>query len=357
MNRKTGHVDAGLRRRVRADDVAGSQAYFHRSTRRRLLLALGASALGAPFGSFAQQPGKVWRVGFLSPRARPDSLDSDIFGAFRLGMRELGYVEGKNLAIEWRFAGNNLGRLDELAAELAQLKVDIIVTGGPGALAAQKASTTIPIVFFSVTDPVGIGVIKSLARPGGNITGLSNNANEIGAKRLELLLAMMPSLSRLAFLSGSTASAMKSWDIVRAAAQKRRVTILLVKAGTPEEIETAFAAMVRQKAGALIVPLNPLFQQQSGRIAALSAKYRLPCMAADRSYAEAGCLMSYGSSLTDEFRRGATYVDKIFKGAKPSDLPVEEPTKYELIINAKTAKALGLKIPQSLLVSADEVIQ
>jgi putative ABC transport system substrate-binding protein len=326
--------------------------------RRNLLLALGATALTTPFHSFAQQPGKVWRIGFLSPRGRPESLDTDIYGAFRLGMRELGYVEGNNLVIEWRFAGNNQILLEALAAEFAQLKVDVIVTGGPGAPAAKKASATIPIVFVSVSDPVRTGVVKSLARPGGNITGLANNTVDIGAKRLEMLLAMLPRMSRLAMLMNpDNPLQIMAVESVEAAGKKRRVTILRVEARTPQEIETAFAAMVRQKAGALIVPLSPLFQQQSSQIAVLSAKHRLPCMAADRSYAEAGCLMSYGSSLTDEVRRGATYVDKIFKGAKPSDLPVEEPTKYELIINAKTAKALGLKIPQSLLVSADKVIE
>jgi putative ABC transport system substrate-binding protein len=245
-----------------------------------------------------------------------------------------------------------------MAAEFARLKVDLIMTGGPGALAAQKATTMIPIVFASVTDPFSTGLIKSLARPGGNITGLANNTADIGAKRLEILLAMAPKLSRVAMLmKPDVPSQIMAVQNVEAAGVKRRVTILRVAARSPREIETAFPTMVRQKAGALIVSLSPLFQQQSSQIATLSTKHRLPCMAADRSYAEAGCLMSYGSSLTDDFRRGATYVDKIFKGAKPSDLPVEEPTKYELIINAKTAKALGLKIPQSLLVSADEVIQ
>jgi putative ABC transport system substrate-binding protein len=272
-------------------------------------------------------------------------------------MRELGYVEGKNLAIEGRFADNQPERLPELAAELVKLKLDVIVTTGMlPALAAQKATTTIPIVMIGNSDPVGSGLIKSLARPGGNITGLTTITGDLEPKRLELLLDMVPKLSRVAVMVNPTNPAQfTALESVQAAGQKRRVEILRSDARTPQEIDNAFSSIRQQNAGALIVLLNPLFQQQRSRIAELSAKHRLPSMTGDRLYAEAGCLMSYGSNLTDGRRRAATYVDKIFKGAKPGELPVEQPTKFELVINRKTAKALGLTIPQSLLLRVDSV--
>ena len=359
MKRKSGHVNAGLRRRYGADAVAESQVCCSRVMRRRLLIALGAGALAAPLSSFAQPQGKIWRVGFLSARSRPDSLDSTDYGAFVRGMRELGYVEGKNLVIEWRFADGKLERLPGLAAELVQLKVDVIVAAAtPATSAAQKATTTIPIVFGSAGDPVGAGLVKSLARPGGNITGLSNLNVDIGPKRLEMLLAIVPKLSRVAVLvHPDNPNHTTLLQNIQAAGQTRGVTILRAEARTPQEIDNAFSLIRQQNAGALLVSLDPLFQQQKSQIAELTAKHRLPSMTADRIYAEAGCLMSYGSSIADLFRRAATYVDKIFKGAKPADLPVEQPTKFELIINRKTAKALGLTIPQSLLIMADKVIE
>ncbi len=329
------------------------------NTRRKLLVALGASALTAPLSSLAQQQGKVWRIGFLAQR-HVEFLDSDFqYGPFRPSMRELGYVEGKNLVIELRSAEGNSERLPGLASELVNLKVDVIIAGGtPATRAAQKATTTIPIVMVSVGDPVGTGLVKSLARPGGNITGLSNLSVDIGPKRLEMLLTMVPKLSRVAFLvNPSNTANMKTLESVQAAGKKRGVTILGVEARTPQEIDNAFSLMRQQNAGALIVGLEGLFNQQKSQIAELTAKHRLPSITGDRIYAEAGCLMSYGTNLADIFRRAATYVDKIFKGAKPGDLPVEQPTKFELVINGKTAKALGLKIPQSLLISADKVIE
>jgi len=336
-------------------------AYLGRgmNNRRKLLVALGAGALTAPLAAFAQQQGKVWRVGYLSAGRRPDSLDSHHSGAFPRGLRELGYVEGKNLVIAWRFADNNLERLPGLAEELVQLKVDVIVGGGPDTIrAAQKATTTVPIVMISVGDPVGAGFITSLPRPGGNITGTTSFTIDLGPKRLEMLLAMVPRVSRMAVLMNPTnPNQVKAAESIQAAGQKLRVTILRVEARTPQEIETAFRTMVREKAGALIVPSSVLYNGQKSQIAELAVKHRLPSITADRIYAEAGCLMSYGNSVTDDFRSAATYVDKIFKGAKPADLPVEQPTKFELIINGKTAKALGLKIPNSILVRADEVIE
>jgi putative ABC transport system substrate-binding protein len=328
-------------------------------TRRKVLIALGAGALAAPFGSFAQQQGKIWRVGFLSLRPRPASLDSDVFGAFRLGMSELGYVEGKNLLIEWRFADNKYERLPALAAELVQMKVDVIVVAGAQDIsAAQKATSMIPIVMATAPDPVGSGFVKTLARPGGNITGLSNVSAEVSPKHLEMLLGMVPKLSRVAVLvnpaNSSHAMVLKS---VQSAAQRTSSKILPVEARTAPEIEKAFSAMAREKAGAVIVARDALFNQQVRQIAELAAKNRLPTISGMREYVEAGGLMSYGASVTDQFRRAATYVDKIFKGAKPGDLPVEQSTKFELLINRKTAKALGLTIPQSLLISADKVIE
>lgn len=329
------------------------------NTRRKLVIALGASPFVIPRISFAQVEARVWRVGFLATPSRPTSLDSHFYGAFPRGMRDLGYVEGKNLFLEWRFADNNLDRLPELAAELVRLKVDLIVAvATPSTIAAQKMTSTIPIVMAANVDPVGVGLIKSLARPGGNTTGLSNLALDLAPKRLEMLLTMVPKLSRVAVLVNSTNQQnIKALASTQAAGQKRRVTILPAEARNPQEINNAFERMVQEKADALIVLLHPLFQQQRSQIAELSAKYRLPSMTADAVYTEAGCLMSYGDSLADNFYSVAKYVDNILRGAKPADLPVEEPTKIELIINGKAAKTLGLTIPQSLLISADKLIE
>jgi putative ABC transport system substrate-binding protein len=329
------------------------------NNRRKLLIALGAGALAAPLGSFAQQQGKVWRVGILSARRSPVSLDSDYYGAFPRRMSELGYVEGRNLIIEWRFADGEYERLPGMAAELVKLKADVILAlGPPGAVAAQKATSTIPIVFVVSTDPVAAGLVMSLARPGGNITGLSNLAGDLSSKHLEMLLTLVPKLSRVAILlnpaNSAHAAVLKN---LQSAAQKAGIKALPVTAQTPQEIETAFSTMVRENAGAVMVALDPLFIQQVTQIAVHATKHHLPSIFANREYAEAGGLMSYGQNQVDIYRRAAGYVDRIFKGGKPGDLPVEQPTKLELLINRKAAKALGLTVPQSLLVRADEVIQ
>jgi len=318
------------------------------------VLALGA----VPLCSLAQQQGKIWRVGFLSQRARPDSLDSDIFGAFPRGMRDLGYVEGENLMIEWRFANGNVERLPGLVAELIRLKVDAIVTSStPATKVLQKATTTIPIVMGTIGDPVGSGFVASLAHPGGNITGLTSVTKDLSPKLLELLLEVVPKLSRVAVLVNSSnpfhAAVLKN---VQVAAQKTGVTILAVEARTVQEIENAFPTISKERAGAVILAQDTLFTQQRRQIAELSAKHRLPLIAAMLEYVEAGVLMSYGPSFADIYRRAATYVDKIFKGAKPANLPVEQPTKFEMFINDKTARALGLTIPHSILLQADRVI-
>ena len=329
------------------------------NNRRKLLVALGAGALATPLASLAQPQTKIWRVGFLATRARPISLDADYVGAFLGGMRELGYVEGKTLVIEWRFAEGRTELLPVLASELVQLKVDVIVINGiAAAFAAQKATATIPIVLSNTGDPVGAGLVKSLARPAGNITGVANLSGDIIAKDLEMMLSMVPKLLRVAVLlnpgNSNNKVALKN---IQAAAQRTNVNILPAEARTAPEIESAFSAMARDKAGAVIVMNDTFFTQQRRQIAELATKNRLPSIAAVREYAEAGGLMSYGSNISDNWRRIANYVDKIFKGAKPAELPVEQPTKFELFINGKTAKALGLTIPQALLISADKVIE
>lgn len=323
--------------------------------RRELLVAFGASALVMPLPSFAQQPMKTWRVGFLSFGSR----DSHYIGGFSQGMRELGYVEGKNLVIEWRFAESQNTRLPGLAAELVQLKVDAIVTASPVATkATQKATGTIPIVMGTDPDPIGNGFVKSLARPEGNITGISSLIAQIIPKHLEMLRSIAPKLSRVAMLlNPANATHSSMLQNVQITAQQVGVTIVSGQARSAEELANAFAEMVRQKAEALIVAGDGLFNNKQRAIAELATKYRLPSVSPRREYVEAGGLMNYGPDLTEQYRRAATYVDKILKGAKPADLPVEQPTKFELVINAKTAKALGLKIPQSLLISADKVIE
>jgi putative ABC transport system substrate-binding protein len=329
------------------------------NNRRKLVIAFGAGALAAPFGSFAQQQNKVWRVGFLALRQVVISESDAYYGPFRQGMRELGYVDGKNLVIEWRSAEGNSARLPGLAAELVQLKVDVIVVAGTSATgAAKKATTTMPIVMASVNDPVGSGFIASLARPGGNITGATNLGVDVIPKHLEMLLNMAPRLSRIAVLvNPANAGNSPMLEILQPAAQKVRVKLLPMEAQSPEEIEKAFSEMSRQKAGAVILARDPFLNQQVRQIADLAAKHRLPTIAGVRNYVEAGGLMSYGASVRDQYRRAATYVDKILKGAKPSDLPVEQPTKFELFINGKTVKTLGLKIPYALQIMVDEVIE
>ena len=326
--------------------------------RRRLLVSLAAGAI-APLASLAQAPGKVWRVGFLSQR-HVDFVDADsYYGPFTQGMRELGYVVGKNLVIEWRSAEGDASRLPELAAELVRLKVDVLALAGtPAAIAAQKATTAIPIVMIGVGDPVGNGLVKSLARPGGNSTALSNMMAELGPKLLEILHSMVPRLKRVAVLVNPSNSSIAIFlKNIQTAAQKIGVEIHPVEASTPGEITSAFALMTRQNVEALIVPREALFTQQKTQIVELAAKHRLPSIGPYAEYAEAGGLMSYGQNARENFKRAAIYVDKIFKGANPGDLPVEQPTRFELAINLKTAKALGLKVPQTVLLQATKVIE
>lgn len=328
------------------------------NNRRKLIIALGAGALAAPLASFSQQQGKVWRIGYLFMGSRPASLDTGNIGTFRRGMRDLGYVEGKNLLIEWRFA-DQVERLPELAMELVRSKVDVIVAQStPTVQALQKATTTIPIVMTGAGDPVGSGLVKSLARPGGNITGMSQLTTDTSAKRLEMLVSMVPKLSRVAYLMPSPNRAtMLGLEAYQDAGRKLGVNVMRVEAQTPQEIVSAFSSLAKDRIQAIIVSLDSLFVSQRREIAELAAKHGLPSIQGNAEYAEAGGLMAYGVNSAEMYKRAASYVDKILKGANPADLPVEQPTTFEMVINAKTAKALGLKIPQSLLVRADKVIE
>ena len=327
--------------------------------RRNFVIAIGAGALVLPLRALAQQQGKFWRIGFVSARSRPASLDTHYYAEFVKGMRELGYVEGKNLVIEWRFADGHYDRLPGLAAEIAGLKVDAILAAGPPVIiAAQKASATIPIVMVTSIDPVEAGFVKSFAHPGGNITGISNLSGDLASKHLEMLLNMMPRLSRVAVLSNPANSAhATTLKNVQVAALRVNVKVLPLEARTPAQINSAFSVITREKAGALILGLDPFFNQQVLQLAELAAKNRLPVISTSREFVEAGCLISYGQNLGDQYHHAAVLFAKIFKGANPGDLPVEQSTRLELIINRKTAKTLGLTIPQSLLVMADKVIE
>ncbi len=317
--------------------------------RTALAATLALGLLAAPLAAPAQQaPGKTARIGVLGRVSLP-------FDAFREGLRELGYVEGQNIAIEYRFADGKDERLPGLAAELVRLKVDVIVAVSPPATeAAKQATSTIPIVFPVSGDPVAEGFVASLARPGGNLTGLATIGPELLGKQLELLKAVAPKVSRVAMLQNPSQQVQRQAED---AARALGVQLQVLKARTPSEIEAAFAAMRSQRAGGVLVMRDSVFFAQRTQIVALAAKSRLPAVYGFREQAEAGGLMAYGASTPQLFRRAATYVDKILKGAKPADLPVEQPTKFELVITLKTAKELGLTIPPSLLGQADQVIQ
>ena len=305
----------------------------------------------------AQQPTKVPRIGFLG--ASSASVLAARIEAFRQGLRELGYVEGKNIVIEWRSAEGKLDRLPALAAELVRLKVDVIVTTGPAPTRpAKEATSTIPIVMAFDNDPVGNGFVASLARPGGNITGLSTHAPEISGKQLEVLKEIVPRLSRVAVLGSSTtpgnAQSLKETEL---AAGAFGVKVQYLDVRDPKDIDTAFRATGKGRADAILVLTSPVFNPYRTEIADLAVKNRLPAIYSTPEFVEDGGLMTYGVSLTDLYRRAATYVDKILKCAKPVDLPVEQPTKFEFIINLKAAKQIGVTIPPNVLARADKVIR
>jgi putative tryptophan/tyrosine transport system substrate-binding protein len=305
----------------------------------------------------AQQPAKIPRIGFLAASSAP--IAATRIDAFRQGLRALGYVEGKDIAIEFRFAEGKPDQLPHYAAELVRLKVDIIITLGPmDTRAARDATKTIPIVMGQDSDPVGSGVVASLARPGGNITGLSSLYPEITGKQLELLKENVPTLSRVAVLGNSTepgnALLLKEMEL---AAGALKVQLKYLDVRDPADIETAFSAIKKDRADAVIVLRNPIASTRRKQIVDLAAKSRLPAIYVQPEWVEAGGLMSYAPDLRDNWRRAATYVDKILKGVKPADLPVEQPTKFELVINLKAAKQIGLTIPPNVLGRADRVIR
>jgi putative ABC transport system substrate-binding protein len=325
------------------------------TTRRTFLGTLAGGLLAA---SRVGHAGKVHRIGYLGSGS--STSNPHLPGAFRQGLRDLGWIEGQNIVIEYRFADGHLDRLPALAAEVVRLKVDIIAASPtPAALAAKNATGTIPIVFTSVPDPVGLGLVASLARPGGNVTGLTYSVGfNIFGKDLELLKEAVPKARRVAVLSNpASPSHPLTMSAIRDAARSLGLPLRLVEARGPDDFDGAFAAMAKERVGALFVVTDPAFIPYRARLAELTTKHRLPSIFTQREDAEAGALMSYGPSLSDIYRRAATYVDKILKGAKPADLPVEQPTKFELVINLKTARAIGLTLPQSLVQRADEVIR
>jgi putative ABC transport system substrate-binding protein len=356
------HVRRRCDRRLAEDRRAAEPAHSGDDQMIRgvaLVAALAVGLLAAPLAAVAQQAGTLPRIGYLgltSASDRPPLLD-----AFRQKLRELGWVEGQNIVIAYRYAEDQVNRLPDLAAELVRLKVDLLVVfgGAPAAMAAKNATETIPIVMIGVRDPVGTGVIASLARPGGNVTGVSGSAGlEIFAKQLELLKETVPGMRHVAVLS-NPANPYHQLAIreVNVAVRSLGVHLRILEARGPNEFEAAFTAMTKERVGGLLVLSDSIFNSHRTRLADLAARSRLPAIYGIRESVEAGGLMSYGPSFLDFYRQAATYVDRLLKGAKPGDLPVEQPTTFELVVNIKAATALGLTIPQSVLVRADEVIR
>jgi len=337
-------------------------------TSRRAFLTASIAATASPFVAGAQPPTKTWRIGYLGPVS--PSAGAPLLESFRQGLRELGYAEGQNISIDYRWAEGRPDRFPALAVELTQLKVDVIVTyNNAGVAALQRATRTIPIVFASVGDPIGSGYAASLARPGGNITGLTGLTEEVSRKWIELLREAVPTVFRVAVLTVSRTLAVnpdrrecsdqncRLWQQIEGAAKAVKAIPQLHAIAGPDEIEHAFANLIKDRAQGLIVLPHAVTNANRARIASLAAVHRLPGMYPDSEYVEAGGLMSYAANNSDQHRRAANFVDKILKGAKPADLPIEQATKFELVVNMKTAKALGLTIPQPILVRADRVIE
>jgi putative ABC transport system substrate-binding protein len=329
------------------------------SARRQLLGAAMGSALvflARPLTGHAQAGRKVPRIGFLmatSPAAVPERLDG-----FRKGLAELGYVEGQTIAVEWRYADAKLDRLPELAAELVRLNVDVIVTGGRSATKpAKEATRTIPIVMANSDDPVGAGFVASLARPGGNITGLSSHYREISAKQLELLRIFLPKLSRVAVLTNPVTPGTHVREEIGAIAQPLGLQTRTIDVEKQQDFERALQAATDWQAGALLVAADQLFTANRKRIIDVVAKHRMTAIYAWPEFVEAGGLMSYGASQVDMYRRAAAYVVRILKGARPADMPIEQPNKFELYLNLETAKRLGIAFPESILVRADRILE
>jgi putative tryptophan/tyrosine transport system substrate-binding protein len=323
-----------------------------------LCLVLCACSTMVPLAAEAQKPAKVYRIGWLSPEATGDTFAASLFDTFKKELRDLGYVEGQNIVIDVRRSEGKNELLPSLAAELVALKPDVIVAQTtPGMRAARQATATIPVVIVRVSDPVGSGIIASLAHPGGNITGVIDYGLDLAAKHVELVRVIVPKATRITVLMSDNAAHPSQLKVIQDAAMSIGITVLPTMDRTDEELEQAFATMVKANAEALIVLGGSPQREQEDRIIRLAAKTRLPTIYPARHWVEKGGLASMGSDTATWFRQAAHYVDKILKGAKPGDLPVEQPTKVELVINLKTAKALGIAIPQSLLMRADEVIQ
>jgi putative ABC transport system substrate-binding protein len=327
--------------------------------RREFITLFGGTAATWPLAARAQQPaGRVYKIGYVWIASREQT--HHFIKAFEEGLRSLGYRIGENVVIEHRFAGGEMDRLPALAADLVRLGVDVIVTGtNPNTVEAMKATTTIPIVMTTGVDPVSAGLVASLAHPGGNVTGLAaDTGGEIMGKRLELLKETLPNLSRVGILFNPDVAFIRSrLTSTREAAQALGLTPIPVEARGQDALEQAFAIMVRERAQAFVMQGDSVLLNYRGQIAVTALRNRLPAASAQREFAEAGFLLTYGADLPDLCRRSAAFVDKIFKGAKPADLPVEQPTKFELVINLKTAKALGIIVPPTLLTRADEVIE
>jgi putative ABC transport system substrate-binding protein len=323
------------------------------NTRRKLVIALGAGALVAPFGSFAQQQGKVWRIGVLVPGSAAGW--APMVGALRSGLRDLGYVEGQNISIEYRYADGQYDRLSNLATELVRLKVDVIVSNATsGVGAARRATMTIPIVMGAIGDPVASGFVTNLSHPGANVTGLTFFGKEIAAKRLELIKEALPGLTRAAFLKDHTVPR----DYPRSmesAARAMKIALEFVDVDSSDKLDSAMAELVQKRVSGIVVMETPLVISLGKRIGAAASKHRIAAIGF-KEVAEGGGLIAYGADIAEMWRRSATYIDKIFKGAKPGDLPIEQASKFELVVNKTTATALGIKIPDSILLRADKVI-
>ena len=328
--------------------------------RRRSVLGLGVTALMAWIAVFAQPTARTYRIGFLTPRSAPVSGNTDAFSeAFERGLRERGYVAGQNLRVEWRYADGNYERLNSLADELVRLNLELIVVyGTAAAVALKRVAGTLPIVITAAVDPVGSKLVDSLARPGSNVTGLSAIGGDLSAKHLELLKTLLPTLASVGVLTHPDNPAhLGVIENVRAAAQQLGIVVVPVSARAPNEIDAAFAAMVHARAGAAIVATDAFFSGQGQRLAGLSIRHRIPTISTYREHVIAGTLMSYGQNIAAFHALAATYVDRILKGAKPADLPMEQPTRMELLIRRSAAKSLKLAVPQELLLRANEVIE
>jgi putative ABC transport system substrate-binding protein len=326
------------------------------NNRRKLVIAFGAGALALPFGSFAQQQAKVWRIGVLGPESA--SWQSERLDYMRSGLRDLGYLENKNIVFEFRYADSKYEQLPSLAADLVRTNVDVLVaTGTSAAKAAKQATTTMPIVMVSIGDPVGTGLVASLARPGGNATAIAILGPELMVKRIELIHGMYPRVKRVAMLvNTSNPGNVNTYKIAAVAAKTLKIDLQKYDATNLDEIKSAFETMAKRGAGAVVFTLDALLTTNYASIALLAEKQRLPS-SGPAEFPTAGGLIGLGALISEVYRRAATYIDKILKGAKPADLPVEQATTFELAINMKTAKALGLKVPNSILVRANKVIE